>query len=70
MWTEEFPIEEGHYWFYGLYFRETEPSLQIIKKWGKFLIRGGNFISDNDLRGVFLRIEEPELPGNWGVKLP
>lgn len=65
-WSSEWPIEPGHYWFYGTRYENEEPELCHIEVWkcqnGVAYVVRGSFMYQSEANGVWLPLETPELP--------
>jgi hypothetical protein len=73
-WTKEWPIEEGEYWFYGLPYGNSlnpkicieKPRLFLVKirkcSNGILFMTEGTFIQPAKMKGVWAKVDLPELP--------
>jgi hypothetical protein len=67
-WTEDWPTEPGHYWFYGTPYRSMDVKLSTVTvhkvAHGVTCIGRGVFIYHREAKGVWQRIPTPELPND------
>lgn len=65
-WSKDIPEENGKFWFYGQLFRAMDKvKLEIVhvhKISNGFMYHTTGFIDPKEARGVWRKIDEPELP--------
>lgn len=72
-WKQEFPKEEGYYWFYGYrhgkksYSKDNKPELMLIKvrkiQNGFMYVGNGQFVYESEVECPhFKKADLPELP--------
>ncbi len=78
MWTDEYPVKVGWYWFYGRHYGEDKHSLGVVRvvqvsNGLVYILNGHSMWKSEGHRGVFHSIDVPIIPaemagGNFSFK--